>query len=199
MAKVAVTLPAEDARRRRLLEAALLVFARFGYRKTSMEEVARAANLSRQGLYIHFATKEDLFRATIQEALDDGLKRAGEKLADTGAQLAERLEGAFDEWTGRWVGTLGADVADLQEAASALLGTLVQDSEERFAEMVMKALRASALPAHYKSAGLTARQLTDMLQATARGLKYDCASRSEFRERMAIGIKVLCLPLREQG
>ena len=34
-------------RRRRLLDAALNTFLRYGFRKTSMEEVARAAKLSR--------------------------------------------------------------------------------------------------------------------------------------------------------
>ena len=47
----------DDPRRSRLLEAALGVFLRYGYKKTSMDEVARAADLSRQGLYLHFATK----------------------------------------------------------------------------------------------------------------------------------------------
>jgi AcrR family transcriptional regulator len=49
-----------DSRRRALLDAALAVFSRYGYQKTSMDEVARSAQLSRQGLYLHFATKEEL-------------------------------------------------------------------------------------------------------------------------------------------
>jgi AcrR family transcriptional regulator len=48
-----------------LLDAALGVFSRFGYRKTSMDEVARMADFSRQGLYFYYAAKEDLFRATV--------------------------------------------------------------------------------------------------------------------------------------
>jgi AcrR family transcriptional regulator len=189
---------AADQRQRRLLEAALATFARYGFRKTSMEEIARAANLSRQSLYSHFSTKEDLFRATVQHALETALIRVSEKLGDVTASLAERLEAAFDEWVGRWVGTFGADVTDIQEAATALLGTLVQDSDERFADMVTKALRASGLPAHYKSAGITARQLTDTLRATARGLKHTCTSRAEFRVRIAVAAKALCLPLAER-
>ncbi|MEJ1972949.1 MAG: helix-turn-helix domain-containing protein [Lacunisphaera sp.] len=66
-----VPAPAAEPRRTALLEAALGVFARFGYRKTSMDEVARAAQISRQGLYLHFANKEELFRATVQQAVED--------------------------------------------------------------------------------------------------------------------------------
>jgi AcrR family transcriptional regulator len=53
-----------QTRPKNLLDASLSAFLRYGFRKTSMEEVARASHISRQGLYLHFQTKEDLFRAT---------------------------------------------------------------------------------------------------------------------------------------
>ncbi|MZD09631.1 TetR family transcriptional regulator, partial [Streptomyces sp. SID5785] len=58
--------PAADTdtdRRSLVLDSAMATFARFGYRKTSMEEVARAARISRPGLYFLFSSKEALFRA----------------------------------------------------------------------------------------------------------------------------------------
>ena len=48
-------LPETDTRQEAVLEAAVGVFARYGFRKTSMDEVARAAGVSRQGLYLQFA------------------------------------------------------------------------------------------------------------------------------------------------
>ena len=56
-------------RRALVLESALLTFARFGYRKTSMEAVAQAAHISRPGLYFLFSSKEELFRAAVTQAL----------------------------------------------------------------------------------------------------------------------------------
>jgi TetR/AcrR family transcriptional regulator, regulator of autoinduction and epiphytic fitness len=188
----------EDPRRRRLLEAALGTFARFGFRKTSMEEVARAAHLSRQGLYLHFATKEALFRAVVEHFLATGLDAAAASLRDPALPVEDRLAGAFDAWAGRFVGMVGADVtADLEEASDQLVGPLMADHEERFVEAVTKAIRASGLPAAYKPAGLTARQLAETLNATARGLKHGCASREEFGARFAVALRALCLPLRE--
>src|SRR4051795_10175821 len=97
---------AETDRRDAVLESALLTFARHGYRKTSMEEVARTARISRPGLYFLFASKPELFRAAVTRALEQDLAAAEAILADTGKPLRERLIAAFDRWAGRYVGPL---------------------------------------------------------------------------------------------
>lgn len=191
--------PADEARRRKLLDAAIGVFLRFGFRKASMDEVARAADVSRQGLYLHFATKEELFRAAVQHVLETSLEAAAGSLADPALPLEKRLIGAFDAWVGRFVGTMGAGAADLGEASDTLVGPLVAQHEARFTELVVKALRTAGLVAAYKPVGLTARQLTDTLSATARGLKHGCTSRPEFVERLTHAVRALCMPLRSAG
>ncbi|MDF3056608.1 MAG: transcriptional regulator, TetR family [Rariglobus sp.] len=187
--------PAEDSRRAQLLESALGVFARFGYRKTSMDEVARAANVSRQGLYLHFANKEDLFRATVRHTIGSSLADAKRALAVEGAVLAERLRGAFHAWVGRYVGRFGADASDLMQAAEGLLGTLVFDQEKLFVDAVAATLREAGLAAAYKPAGVTPRQLAENLCATARGLKHSCDTQEEFEEAFAVAIRITCAPL----
>jgi AcrR family transcriptional regulator len=199
MTKSAPAPTQDETRRRRLLEAALATFGRFGYRKTSMEEVARAAHLSRQGLYLHFATKEDLFRAAVRFGLETGIDAVAARLKDDSLSAEAKLVAAFDEWYGRYVGLIGADVTDLEEASDLLLGPLISQHEEIFSEMVTKAIRSSGLPAAYKPAGLTARQLTDTLHATARGLKHSAASRADFTERFELAARAMCLPLRERA
>lgn len=49
------------ARRERILEAALDVFARRGYREAAMDEIAAQAETSKGGLYFHFPNKQALF------------------------------------------------------------------------------------------------------------------------------------------
>ena len=41
----------DSARQERVLAVALEVFGRYGFRKASMDEIARSADISRQGLY----------------------------------------------------------------------------------------------------------------------------------------------------
>ena len=98
--------------RTRILDAAMLVFRRHGFRRSSIEQAAEAAGLTRQALYHHFKSKEALFRAVIEQlhenafvaeiAAADAAEKAGGNLADivvaqiTGrlTQLTSALEGS---------------------------------------------------------------------------------------------------------
>ncbi len=78
--------------RDRILDAAMLVFRRHGFRRSSIEQAAEAAGLTRQALYHHFKSKEALFRAVIERlyqnslvaeiAAADAKEKAGGSLAD---------------------------------------------------------------------------------------------------------------------
>src|SRR5258706_15286706 len=103
---------AAESRHEALLEAAVGVFARYGFRKTSMDEVARAAGVSRQGLYLLFADKEELFRKAVAYKLTRQLSAAVAALSNERESLEARLVAACDEWAGRYVGISGADAAD---------------------------------------------------------------------------------------
>src|ERR1035438_6269291 len=87
-----------DSRRDALLEAAVGVFARYGYRKASMDEVARAAGVSRQGLYLQFVNKEELFRKALEHSLSNQLNAAVAALSRQEDSLERRLIAACDAW-----------------------------------------------------------------------------------------------------
>src|SRR5436305_15217196 len=53
-----------------LLDAALRVFARRGYRQASVDEIAAEAGYSKGALYWHFPGKHELFVALIDERID---------------------------------------------------------------------------------------------------------------------------------
>jgi AcrR family transcriptional regulator len=52
-------------REARLLDAAARLFARFGFDKTSIDEIARAAGVSKGAVYLHWSSKDILFEATL--------------------------------------------------------------------------------------------------------------------------------------
>src|SRR4051812_16916328 len=54
-----------DRTRRRLLEIAVARFAAEGYRRTSVSDIARAADITPAAVYAYFAGKEALFEAAV--------------------------------------------------------------------------------------------------------------------------------------
>jgi AcrR family transcriptional regulator len=72
--------------RDRILDAAMGVFRRHGFRRSSIEQAAEAAGLTRQALYHHFKSKEALFRAVIEQLYANAL--AAEIAAATAAEKA---------------------------------------------------------------------------------------------------------------
>ncbi|MBR1122965.1 TetR/AcrR family transcriptional regulator [Bradyrhizobium lablabi] len=96
--------------RDRIIDAAMLVFRRHGFRRSSIEQTAEAAGLTRQALYHHFESKEALFRAVIEHVHESALaaelaavnaaEKDGRALADVLiAGIAARMRhllGSFD-------------------------------------------------------------------------------------------------------
>jgi AcrR family transcriptional regulator len=70
----------------RILDATMLVFRRHGFRRSSIEQVAEAAGLTRQALYHHFESKEALFRAVIVRVHESAI--AAEDAAVSEAEAA---------------------------------------------------------------------------------------------------------------
>src|ERR1700681_2119604 len=142
-----------DARQLAVLDAAVAVFARFGYRKASMDEVARAASVSRQGLYLQFANKEELFRKAVEHSLNSQLNAAVAALSRRQDSLELRLIAACDAWSGRFVGSLGSDAADLMCASTSLAGATLAHYETQFELAVTRAIADSPLDGFCATAG----------------------------------------------
>lgn len=184
-----------DSRREALLDAAVGVFARYGFRKTSMDEVARAAGVSRQGLYLQFVDKEELFRKAVAFKLTRQLSAAVLALSNETVGLEARLVAACDEWAGRYVGITGADAADLMCASTSLAGSTLADYEARFEKALAHAIGTSPLAAFCGGCGISSEDVARALHATARGLKHSSTSRHEFVHGMTVAARMFCAPL----
>jgi AcrR family transcriptional regulator len=184
-----------ESRHDALLEAAVGVFARYGFRKASMDEVARAAGVSRQGLYLLFEDKEALFRRAVAYKLTRQLRAAAAHLSDRRNSLEARLIAACDEWAGRYVGMMGADAADLMCASSTLAGGTLAHYEAQFEEALVDAINGTALANFCIAAGLLPADVARAVHATARGLKQSSKSRQEFVQGMTAAARMICAPL----
>ena len=98
----------KEARPGELLAAALELFVEKGYAATRSEEVARRAGVSKGTLFLYFASKEELFKATVREHVLPSVA-AAEGLARTeGVSASQLLEWLLRGWFERELDTLQA-------------------------------------------------------------------------------------------
>ena len=60
----------KDANRDAILEIAQEIFSKFGYKKTTLDDIANAVRKGKSSLYYYFSSKEDLFQAVIMKEVD---------------------------------------------------------------------------------------------------------------------------------
>jgi AcrR family transcriptional regulator len=85
-----------DEQRQRILDAAVGVFSRQGYRATSMNDIAAGVGLSKPALYHYVRTKQDLLVQVYEEVLDESLRGAREIVAAAPSPL-EAVRGLIVE------------------------------------------------------------------------------------------------------
>ena len=134
-----------DPRQKAILKAAFAAFSAYGFRKTSMDDIARGAGMSRPALYLHYRNKEDIFRSLAQFYYDDAVDSVRAALARD-LPLPERLAGAFAAQGGAIIGamltsphgrelleTSNATAADIAEAGEARLRAVYAEWLDRMA------------------------------------------------------------------
>jgi len=60
-----------DDTRNKILSVASNLFERFGFHKTSMDEIAKIARKAKGSLYYHFKSKEDLFKEVVAKEISN--------------------------------------------------------------------------------------------------------------------------------
>lgn len=91
-----------DARPQELLDAALEVFSRQGYRATRLEQVAEAAGVTKGAIYHYFATKEELLLRAFQSRIDTAFGGIEAEARRGGGSVAERLGAVLGAAWARW-------------------------------------------------------------------------------------------------
>jgi AcrR family transcriptional regulator len=170
------------------LGAAETVFARFGYRRASMDQIAEEAGLTRQAVYHYYRTKEALFRAVV-ELLHEGAyeaeaaagleqEQAGRSLADV---LAAQIDARF-----RYV----IDCVETSPQAEELLSehqlqtrdlyqSFIEHNADLRAETIDRVCVAQGLALRH---GMTSRDLARCIQIAIRGFNDRQPTVSVLRE-----------------
>jgi AcrR family transcriptional regulator len=184
----------------RILDAAMRVFRRHGFRRSSIEQAAEEAGLTRQALYHHFPSKEALFRAAIERLYEKALaaEAAAAKAAeDADANLAEILIAEI----GARLGTLFASLEGsphLEELFSEHLAQardLYQTYSARFeAEVAATIARVCRARKLKLTSGVTVEELARCVEMAIHGTKSAYPSMQPvdaFLNQLAVMLRML--------
>lgn len=165
---------AVDERRARILEGAFKVFLAYGFTRTTMDDIARAAEISRPALYLAFRNKTDIYRALATQFLEDALDQTALVLAQE-SPLAARLERMCGDVFFCMMQEIentphGNDLLDMK---NSLAGDIIAEWRERLDATLAQAIEAEALArgVDLEARGLSAGMLASMLFDAIDGMK----------------------------
>ncbi len=121
----------KEARPGELVAAALDLFVEKGFAATRAEEVAARAGVSKGTLFLYFPTKEDLFKAVVQENIASVLQEGLEELHTFTGSTAELVPYMMMTWWERYGATKASGITKLMLSESSNFPELAQFYQER--------------------------------------------------------------------
>ena len=188
-----------DPKRARILEGAMNVFCAYGYSRTTMDDIARAAEMSRPALYLLFRNKTDIYRAIGTALLGNSIELVGAALQAEG-KFADRMMQAIESG----LISMMADIADSPHGAeildmkNTLAADLTADWRTALARQISDAIAAEATlnKVDLEARGLSARGLAEMLLDGLEGMKGRLSEPDAQREAARSLVRVVELSIR---
>lgn len=163
----------DSERRAAISAAAQECFLRYGYARTRMEDVARAANVSRPNLYNYYPSKEAVFRAVIDAICVASLEKVRVAARGEGSVWA-RIEAIFDAWSGDHLRLVehAPEAEALLETSRVVAADLILAAEAEIEATLARMLRAAIRRGEIALIeGLSVRALVDVLLSSSTGFK----------------------------
>jgi len=177
------------ARRDAVVAAATDVFLRYGYARTTMADLAGAAQLSRPALYILFADKDEIFAAVIR-------RLNGQMLDELRAALAKlrTLDGKLHRCCEEW-GAHGLELMERHPDAKDLFDLalpIVREMYELFVDFVAELLAEPVAASRSKA---SAREIARNLVYSCRGLKEAAKDSAHLRRLIRLQVDLVLAAL----
>ncbi len=167
-------------------QVALEVFAQYGFRRTTMNDIAQAAGISRPALYLMFENKEHLFHELAVYLLDLALERARTALASDGV-----FEERFTEALLVYLKTYYEPVItsphgeELMDTNLSLAADVMMDGYGKLVNTLTKEVKEAEKQGavSFADTSLKPKPFVELLLASVNGLKKKAKSAADFRKR----------------
>jgi AcrR family transcriptional regulator len=173
------------AKREAIYEAAATVFAQYGFRRTTMNDIAQAAGISRPALYLMFDNKENLFQGLAAFRLDQAIEQALGALAG-GGDTNERIIAALLVFERIFYEPIadsphGAELMDIsQSLASELMMKDIVRLHAALAKTLSDAEQAGEV--NFENSPLKPKAFVELLFTGLNGVKKKASNTAEFRK-----------------
>ncbi len=175
-----------------ILDAAFRAFAGYGYRRVAMEDIARGAGMSRSALYLHFRSKEDIFRSLLVRYFDECLAGMTAALAEPAAGEAALMR-AFAAKDGKLMEVVltSPHGRELLDAGFEVGAEIAAKAEARMAGVL-----AGWIAAQPRGAVLgSPKTVAETVIAGLKGLKTSAPGVEAYRAGQAVMARMLSLAL----
>lgn len=180
------------AKNTEIIEAALACFAKYGIKRTTMADIAATADVSRQTVYAHFGTKEEIIHEAIITLTQRHLAEV-EALIVGSMSLEEQLDAFFDAAIFKPFDVMQTypDMADLISGSHLSCKSAIHQASD------MKCTFFKDVFAPYedllRTKGQTVAQFSQFVTTCASQMKQTAQSRQQLEELIAsLKSVVLC-------
>ena len=178
--------PEEAVRKRdQIVAAASAVFLRYGHARTTMNDIAEEARISRPALYLVFPRKEDIFAAVTERLIEDKLQQYREALPRM-RSLRQKLHFCCEQWAGVGYDMTAAhpDARDVFNLHFAPVREMYAALETFWADLLRDAVAVSKRKT-------TPEELARLLIFSLRGLKDTAEDATHMRRLIALQVDVV--------
>lgn len=173
----------EPDRNTAILMASMQAFSRYGYSRTTMDDIAEASGVPRTALYRNFRSKEHIFRALAEYVHADALMKAVDILNGRAA-FEKRLANALIARDTHLlhIGHSGPHADEIAELYLSLAGDLAANFNQKLVDVLAEAIRKAVkakeykLPPSYRSA----KDFAMLLRLALEGVKKEVKAVDQF-------------------
>ncbi|MFT4860809.1 MAG: AcrR family transcriptional regulator [Pseudohongiellaceae bacterium] len=174
------------AKKETVFDAAAVVFAQYGFRRTTMNDIAEAASMSRPALYLMFANKENLFYELANHRLDEAVEQASAVLSGSGSSRVRFIDALliFEKIYYEPIADSphGAELMDINQSLAAdTMMNGVSTLIAAFAKLLKQAEKSGEVS--FEGSPLTAKSFVELLLTAIAGVKKKASSKAEFRKQ----------------
>ncbi len=173
-----------DPRREAILMSALQAFASYGFRKTSMDDIASGAGMSRPAVYLHYKNKAAIVRSLTERHYEEKLVAIREALAGSGS-VSETLTRAIKAHCEGMATILASPHGlELLDAGKSNAPDIVTKGEAELAAIYAEWLKQEADAGRARLAD-TPNEVAKTITAALKGIKLTSADAEEFERRLS--------------